>query len=232
MNRKEFYTSLRKSIFKKGLGKKQVAGMEFILDQWGETGFMDTRWLAYALATTLHETARTMQPIKERGGHSYFMRMYDKSGARPHVAKRLGNTVVGDGAKFAGRGFVQLTGRTNYTRASRILGIDFLRSPAKVMEPNNAAFIMFQGMKDGWFTGKGFASYLSGNTTDYVNARRIINGTDKAEKIAGYAEDFERAISAAVSAKPEPRPVPIPTAPTSTNIISLLVAFLKRIFGR
>jgi hypothetical protein len=49
---------------------------------------------------------------------------------------------------------------------------------------------MFAGMRKGIFTGKKFADYFSANKTDWVNARRIINGTDKARLIAEYAQDF------------------------------------------
>lgn len=215
-NRKPFFDSVRKSLFKGKLSSKQVKGMNFILDQWNETGFTDFRWLAYALATAYHETAFTMQPIKERGGRAYFMRMYDKTGNRPHVAKRLGNTQTGDGAKFAGRGYVQLTGRTNYGRASRALGIDFVKSPDLVMEPGNAAFVMFQGMNDGWFTSKGFSSYINASKKDYRNARRIINGVDKAATIAGYARKFETAINAVVGGLETSEPIPAPTPPKPT----------------
>ncbi len=56
---------------------------------------------------------RTMQPIKEYGGERYFYRMYDITGYRPGVAKHLGNLQPGDGARFPGRGLVQLTSRKN-----------------------------------------------------------------------------------------------------------------------
>lgn len=142
-------------------------------------------WVAYALATTWHETARTMQPIKERGGDAYFRRMYDPQGERPHVAKRLGNTQPGDGVKYAGRGYVQITGRTNYERYG--LG----ERPDDALQPDIAAKILKDGMSRGVFTGKKLSDYLPG---DYVNARRIINGTDKATEIAGHAVGFEAAL--------------------------------------
>lgn len=49
-------------------------------------------------------------------------------------------------------------------------------------------------MKEGWFTGRKLSDYISGNKKDYVNARRIINGMDKAQKIANEAVIFERAL--------------------------------------
>lgn len=145
----------------------------------------DVTWVAYALATAYHETAHTMQPVKEYGGDAYFHRMYDIEGDRPEKARELGNEKPGDGARYAGRGYVQLTGRTNYRR----FGIE--ATPDDAMKPDVAARIMRVGMEDGVFTGKQLAAYLPG---DYVNARRIINGRDKAELIAGYARNFEAAL--------------------------------------
>lgn len=144
-------------------------------------------WAAYGLATVWHETAATMQPIKERGGDAYFKRMYDINGERPHVARSLGNLSPGDGVKYAGRGYVQLTGKTNYEKYG------LANRPDDAMLPHEAARVMVNGMERGRFTGKKLADYLPG---DYVNARRIINGTDKASEIATLARTFEKALSA------------------------------------
>ncbi|MEH6697188.1 MAG: hypothetical protein V7672_00670 [Brevundimonas sp.] len=166
------------------LSQAQVDGFNAVLDA---TKGWPVSWIAYGLATTWHETARTMQPIKEHGGEAYFTRMYDPKGERPHVAARLGNIHPGDGARYAGRGYVQLTGRTNYAR----YGID--DSPDDAMKPDVAGQILRDGMENGRFTGKKLSDYLPG---DYVNARRIINGTDKAQTIAGQARAFEAALRA------------------------------------
>jgi putative chitinase len=143
-------------------------------------------WVAYGLATAWHETAATMQPIKEFGGPKYFHRMYDPKGANPKLAARLGNTQPGDGAKYAGRGYVQLTGRANYAK----YGI--ADTPDDAMKPDVAARILVDGMSKGVFTGKKLADYLPG---DYANARRIINGTDRAAHIANLAIGFEGALA-------------------------------------
>jgi putative chitinase len=174
---------------------EQVAGTEAILDAM--IG-LPVSWVAYALATAWHETAYTMQPIKERGGRAYFMRMYDKTGKRPKVAADLGNTVEGDGATYAGRGYVQLTGRRNYGNAERKIGKPFLAQPDLAMQPDLAARIMREGMKEGWFTTRGFVAFLpsTGPATlaQFTQARRIINGMDKAAKIAGEALAFQAAL--------------------------------------
>ena len=185
MNRKSFFDAVRSDPFKGTLGAKQVAGMTAILDEYDHSP-IDLRWLAYMLATTFHETARTMQPIREYGKASYFTR-YDGR-------KDLGNTVAGDGARFKGRGFVQLTGRRNYAFASKKIGVDLVANPDLALQPNHAAAIMFDGMIEGWFTGKKLSDYFHATRTDWRGARRIINGTDRAALIAGYAESFFQAL--------------------------------------
>lgn len=166
------------------LSQAQVDGFTTILSAlkgWNRT------WVAYALATTWHETGKTMQPIKEIGGAAYFKRMYDIEGERPAKARELGNLAPGDGARYAGRGYVQLTGKANYARYG------LADDPDAAMTPDVAAKILRDGMEHGHFTGKKLADYLPGN---YSDARRIINGTDKAEAIAAYAKAFEAALVA------------------------------------
>lgn len=181
----------------------QVQGSEAIL---AVTHGLPISWVAYALATAWHETNETMQPVLEANWLSasarraYFMRMYDKTGNRPHVARELGNTVVGDGATFAGRGYVQLTGRRNYAKAERKIGKPFVSQPDLAMRPDLAARILREGMVEGWFTGRGFVAFLpsTGIATreQFRQARRIINGIDKWDKIAGEALDFQAALIA------------------------------------
>ncbi len=213
MNRKIFFDHVRASLFGGALDQDQVDGLNFILSQWGETGFTDRRWLAYALATAAHETAWTIQPIREY-----------KRGR----GKKYGRKDPQTGQTYYGRGYVQLTWKYNYRTASQAMGIDFVNDPDLVMEPANAAFIMFQGMKDGWFTTKKFADYINEHECDYWNARRIINGTDRAGDIAGYAEDFEKAIEAAWEARTEPEPEPESSAPET--FFELLVRFLRAVW--
>ena len=175
----------------------EVEGCEAIIRACGD---WPISWTAYALATAYHETAGTMQPIKEYGGAAYFRRMYDPEGSRPHVARRLGNTKPGDGVTFAGRGYVQLTGRANYARAERELGVPLVGEPDLAMKPETAAAIVVRGMGEGWFTGKSLATYLpwSGKATaaQFKEARRIINGTDRAADIATYALAFQKGLTA------------------------------------
>lgn len=194
-DRKLFFDAVRKSLFGGKLSATQVSGMEAILGA-APLGF-HIKHLAYALATAKWETAHTMQPINERGGEAYFFRMYDPYGQRPAVAKALGNTQRGDGAKFHGRGYVQLTGRANSLRASKALGVDFVANPDLALNPPLAAAIMFRGMSEGWFTGKKLSDYFTPTKSDWIGARRIINGTDRAAEIASIAKQFHLALQAA-----------------------------------
>jgi hypothetical protein len=224
MDRKAFFAAVRRMPFRGTLTHQQVEGLTAILDEWDRRYPVgDVRWLAYILATAFHETATTMQPIREMGGEGYFRRMYDIRGDRPAVAQALGNTQPGDGVRFHGRGYVQLTGRRNFKRASDSVGVDLIADPDAAMRPDLAAQIAFVGMVEGWFTGKRLRDYFNTAATDWRGARRIINGLDRADLIAGYATAFHNAIRAAVAAeaaKPAPAPAapPPPAAPAPATI--------------
>jgi hypothetical protein len=127
--------------------------------------------LAYVLATAYHETAHTMKPIKEYGGDPYLK------------AKKY--------YPYVGRGYVQLTWDYNYKKASNKLGVDFIKNPALLLEAKYSAPILIDGMVEGWFTGKKLSGYITLRKSDFSGARRIVNGTDKADLIAGYAKAYD-----------------------------------------
>lgn len=114
---------------------------------------------------------------------------------KPALAKTLGNTQRFDGSKYCGRGFVQLTGRRNYTHWAQQLGIDLVNDPDLCLDAKHSTPILVEGSIKGSFTGKKLADYFDGAKEDWRNARRIINGTDKADLIAGHARQFYGAIS-------------------------------------
>lgn len=207
IDRAKLFAGVRKEVFGGRMKQGQVDGIETILAAWEGSVFTDLRWLAYMLGTAYHETAFTMQPIKEYGGFAYFEKNYGPNGRRPQTARAMGNVNPGDGAKYCGRGFVQLTWCNNYRNAGKIVGVDLVADPDLAMRPDIAAKIMFEGMTrtdivfqgdvpedDGAFsfTGKTLEDYFARGRTDWVNARRIINGTDHAELIAVTAQRFYR----------------------------------------
>lgn len=166
-NYKNFFGSLNHS---------QVDGLEFLLSKFDNEEFSPAQ-VAYILATVKHETAHTFQPIEERGGYNYFK----------YLIGKLGIKTLAEANKYKGRGYVQITGRTNYEKFSLILKEDFISVPSLVLIKENAYNIMKYGFINGTFTGKKLTDYINGDKLDYYNARRIINGTDKAELISGYA---------------------------------------------
>ena len=201
-----FFKVVRSQALLSDLSQAEVDGCNAILTACGAAGF-SVDFTAYCLATAFHETAGTMQPISEYGGPSYFTRMYDIQGSRPAKARELGNIAAGDGAKFFGRGYVQLTGKRNYAfattklRATGTLAAseDLVATPELAKRIDVAAEVMVLGMRDGWFTGRKLSDDLTdsaGSLMAFSRSRDIINGTDKADKIAHEAVDFYLALVA------------------------------------
>ncbi len=160
------------------------------------------REAAYVLATIRWETMHTFQPIRER---RFNRERFPREAARQD---RYWNT------GYYGRGYVQITWEDNYRKAGvglagsrfRIDGVNivvgaetFVDHPGWVLDPAVSYAIAAAGMHHGWFTGKKLSNYIANNPprTDYVNARRIINGLDRAQDIAQYAMQFELLLRAA-----------------------------------
>ncbi len=175
------------------LTQGQVDGHTAILDGMAlDRPLVDIRHAAYMLATTHHETDRTMQPIREYGRGR---------------GKRYGAKGPHGGQVAYGRGYVQLTWPDNYARADRELqlGGALIADYDLAMDLGVAYRILSRGMLEGWFTGRRLSHYIHGAKCDYVNARRIINGTDRAAQIAVLARHFEAILRAAEKKTPEPR---------------------------
>ena len=97
------------------------------------------RELAQFMAQTKHESA-DFSRMKEMGGANYFAQRYDPK-FNPAKAKTLGNKHVGDGARYHGRGYIQITGRDNYSRAGAYLGLPLEQHPEMAANPDVAAKI-------------------------------------------------------------------------------------------
>lgn len=149
---------------------------QLIIKEASKRGLLRNQ-LAYVLATAYHETAHTMKPVKEYGGEKYLK----SKKYYPHI----------------GRGYVQITWLDNYKRASQKLGVDFVKSPDKLLESRYAAPILLDGMVEGWFTTKKLSDYITLQRSDFVGARKIINGTDKDSLIAEYAKRYDELLKTA-----------------------------------
>jgi predicted chitinase len=207
IDRKRFFDSVRASFG--ALNVDQVNGFTAILDEFERRrGEFSTFDLADILATAWWETGKTMQPVRE----AFYIGNYAKAEAWRKRNLRYW--------PYYGRGLVQLTWRRNYELAGKKRGVDFVKFPDRVMEMEHAVAIMFDGMKEGWFTGKALDDYIDDidesdaeDLREYINARRIINGTDKATTIGRIALLFEKAIKVADKTAKPPAPVPEPVKP-------------------
>jgi len=181
IQRKFFFDNVRDSLFGGGLSQDQVDGCNTLLD-YAEHHGIDDRHLAYVLATTAHETAWTMQPIREQGSESYLK-------SKPYYP-------------WIGRGYVQLTWEENYKKADQKLGLNgqLIEDPDLALDPEIAKQVIFIGMDEGWFTGQCLGDHIEcedplTDETDWYNARTIVNAHDKADQIKGYAIKFANAIT-------------------------------------
>ena len=191
-NPQGFFDSLRESgILGNTLKPDQVSGLDAVLAAAKAAGW-PLAFTAYALATACHETAYTMQPVREA---FWLSENWRKSHLRYFP--------------YYGRGYVQLTWKANYDRADRELGLNgsLNKNLDLAMDPNIAAQIMVKGMQEGWFCAdKGGKRHTlarhvpadgkAASVDQFTSARRIINGTDKAGKIAGEAIKFQTALQA------------------------------------
>lgn len=209
LDKKTFFDRVRRAPFGGRLTRPQVEGMARILD------YRDTHWpamideeLAYVLATVYHETAHTMQPVTERGGAAY---LRSKAYYPWH-----------------GRGLVQITWKRNYAKWGITNPEDALQWPVSL-------HILFEGMVKGMFTGRKLAHYIDAERQDFAGARRIINGTDRAAMVAGYAEAFLDALEHARAGAAAPAPPPVydidPEPEELPVNLRFLVPILRAVLG-
>lgn len=197
-----FFKQVRSTVFGGSLTKGQVDGTERIIDYWQTTWpKMSLDEFAYLLATVYWESAHRMAPVKEMGSEAYLR------------SKKY--------YPYIGVGLIQATWKANWDK----LGI---KSVADGLQWPSALHAAFYGMAAGIYTGKKLSDYIGDGKRDYVNARRIINGTDKAQEIAKIAEFFRSALIAAqvtpVPTPPTPIPTPQPDVLDQNFITSLLKA--------
>lgn len=163
--------------------------LPYVLASLGAAGLVDTPMILAALATIRAESEGFL-PISE------FQSQFNTDAGQAPFSRyegraSLGNIQRGDGAKFRGRGFVQLTGRDNYERFGKEIGVDLANNPDLANAPEVAAVLLAQ------FLGAcadRMRTALAAN--DYRAARKLVNGGshgldrfkdvfDKAQALAG-----------------------------------------------
>ena len=144
-----------------------------ILQECKKQGVTNKNQIKYILATMLWETNRTCRPVKE----AYWLtERWRKNNLRYYP--------------YYGRSYIQITWKAAYQKFSDLLGVDMVKNPDLALESKYAAFIIVYGMKNGTFTGKKLSDYISKKKIDFRRARKIVNGLDKAKKIAKIAESI------------------------------------------
>lgn len=122
---------------------------------------VDTRLrICHFLAQAAHETDG-FRTLEEYGGASYFVRYEGR--------QDLGNNQAGDGVRYHGRGIFQLTGRANYRRFGKILGIDLEAEPERAKEPGTSLAVAFAYWSER-------AINAAADADDVAAVTRLING--------------------------------------------------------
>lgn len=192
----KFYAYLRSkncALFGSSLSQNQVNGMEGILAAFAAEGDASPHSLAYILATAYHETGRKMIPVREgfaktdAGAIRAVTSLFNRGRISTNYALPVSET----GKSYFGRGHVQLTWARNYQKMGAKISADLYRNPDLALDPVISAKVLVRGSLDGDFTGKCLDDYLP---HDPNGARRVINGTDEARKIAEYHYQFYAAI--------------------------------------
>lgn len=176
INKKIFFDQYRKVLDKdKKLTQKEVDNIDLFLDMVNhQRGFFSITDWAYTFATVFHETAFTFACVEEGLGKTDKWRKENLKDYYP----------------FYGRGYVQLTWEANYSKFGKLLGIDLVKHPELALDPEISFKILIIGLREGLFTGKSLSRYYVDGKPDFVRMRKVVNGTDKAEQIAEYAEQF------------------------------------------
>jgi len=185
INRKAFFDNYRNKYGK--LTQAKVKALDFLIGKLETGRFKLETQMGYILATIMHETNGTFEPVVEGYwlGANRKNKLYNYYLQKnPKALKSIFPNGV-NGLTYEGRGFVQLTHEYNYEP------FGLKDKPDEAMEPDTAFKVMEKGLANGQF-GHKLQSHINETKTDYINARRCVNGTDKAKLIAGYAEQFTK----------------------------------------
>lgn len=199
IDRAKLFEGLRQGPFPGKLTASQVQGISAVLDDWDKRELSFLPYLAYALAIDFHETAATMQPVietfnpakdKQLPTIDQAVRRLESSwkrGKMPWVKKPYWRKDA-NGLSWLGRGLPQCTFQRNYALCETKTGVPFTQNPDLMLDLEHAAPILLPSLLEGWWTGKKLSDYLTTEKLDWFNARRCVNATESAAKVAGYAK--------------------------------------------
>lgn len=206
MNPELFWNGLRQDVFGGKMTQGVVDTVNIIVDTYyGEyINRGDPDHLAYILATAYHESYHATLnpewlPVREgfaksnAGAISAVTKLYNQGRIRVNYALPEAN-----GNSYYGRGYAQITWLRNYIKMGKRIGVDLEKYPDLALERSVAAKLLVIGSVEGLYTGKSLFDYdLKDSLFDAYNARRVINGLDKADKIE---RDYERVYGAILKA--------------------------------
>jgi putative chitinase len=139
----------------------------------------------FLINTPERQSAFLAQVGHESGGLIYTKEIWGPTTAQMSYEGRkdLGNTVTGDGKKYMGRGLIQITGRANYDKVGKALGVDLINNPVLLEQPLAAA------LSAGWFWQTHGLNDLA-DKGDFIGITKRINGGTNglADRQALYAK--------------------------------------------
>lgn len=121
-----------------------------------------TNNVVISVVATIRVECPPFKPIREFGNTAYFTKHYENRAD-------LGNNQPGDGAKYCGRGYVQITGRNNYKHYGDLLGVDLVNNPDLALDPAIAGKVIALYFKT-------HGCFEAANNQDWKKVRRLVNG--------------------------------------------------------
>lgn len=162
--------------------------------------------LAYILATGYWETGRTMKPVIEMGGDKYLR------------SKKY--------YPWYGRGYVQLTWKSNYNQYG-------ITDADDALKPEVAMHVLFDGMLEGKFTGRRLDRYVNLKESNFASARQVVNKLDKYVEIAAIAKQYDADLKAAGYGEESPE---VNTTGTrleaAITLLTLIVNLINKFLGK
>ena len=167
-------------LFRGSVTAQQADGIAEIVKAWTDQNrTKDSRQLAYVLATAYFETARTMVPIREYGAYrstTYLNKANEKN--------------------YYGRGYIQLVWASNYKKVGDAIKVDLYNNPDLMLEKTISAQALVASMAEGLLTGRKLSDFFA-EDADWIGARKIVNGLNRADLIGSFAQQFNACLSGA-----------------------------------